>query len=217
MIEFRLEMNTDRAVNDVKDAIAKIRADLPRTIDEPIIQRIDVEGQSILTYRRVLGRHDARAAVLACRRCRRARIAGRSRASAASTAMAASIARSAISLDPDRLLALGITAGEVNRQIRATNVDLAGGRGEVGGQEQAIRTLAGARTVAELAETKIIAVRRPRGPPQGTRPRRGCRTPSRAPSAGSTSSPVVSFAVFRSKGSSELVGQGGRRQPASPS
>jgi hypothetical protein len=50
VIEFRLEVNTDRAVNDVKDAIAKIRADLPRTIDEPIIQRIDVEGQSILSY-----------------------------------------------------------------------------------------------------------------------------------------------------------------------
>ncbi len=46
-------------------------------------------------------------------------------------------------LDPDRLLSFGITAGDVNRQLRATNVDLAGGRGEIGGREQAIRTLAG--------------------------------------------------------------------------
>jgi multidrug efflux pump subunit AcrB len=44
VIEFRLEVNTDRALNDVKDAIAKIRADLPRTIDEPIVQRIEIEG-----------------------------------------------------------------------------------------------------------------------------------------------------------------------------
>jgi multidrug efflux pump subunit AcrB len=43
VVEFRLEVDTDRALNDVKDAIAKIRADLPRNIDEPIIQRIDVE------------------------------------------------------------------------------------------------------------------------------------------------------------------------------
>ncbi len=49
-MEFRLEVDQDRAVNDVKDAIDKIRADLPRTIDEPIVQRIDVEGQSILTF-----------------------------------------------------------------------------------------------------------------------------------------------------------------------
>src|SRR3954467_5615255 len=49
-IEFRLEIDTDRAVNDVKDAIAKIRMGLPRTIDEPIVKRIDVEGQSIQSY-----------------------------------------------------------------------------------------------------------------------------------------------------------------------
>ena len=42
--------HTDRALNDVKDAIAKIRSDLPRTIDEPIVQRIEVESQSIVTY-----------------------------------------------------------------------------------------------------------------------------------------------------------------------
>ena len=50
VMEFRLEINQDRALNDVKDAIARSAADLPRTIDEPIIQRIDVEGQSILTF-----------------------------------------------------------------------------------------------------------------------------------------------------------------------
>ena len=44
-----------------------------------------------------------------------------------------------VSLDPDRLLAMGVSAGEVSRQVRATNLDLGGGRGEVGGQEQAIR------------------------------------------------------------------------------
>ncbi|MEG9528450.1 MAG: efflux RND transporter permease subunit, partial [Hyphomicrobiales bacterium] len=38
-IEFRLEVNQDRATNDVKDAIAKIRQNLPRTIDEPIVSR----------------------------------------------------------------------------------------------------------------------------------------------------------------------------------
>jgi len=43
-----------------------------------------------------------------------------------------------VSLLPDRLMALGITALDVNEQLRATNVDLAGGRGEVGSQEQTI-------------------------------------------------------------------------------
>jgi multidrug efflux pump subunit AcrB len=34
-IEFRLEVSSDRALNDVRDAVSKIRADLPRNIDEP--------------------------------------------------------------------------------------------------------------------------------------------------------------------------------------
>src|SRR6202142_3948566 len=43
-------VDIDRALNDVKDQIAKIRTDLPRTIDEPIISRIDIEGLPIVTY-----------------------------------------------------------------------------------------------------------------------------------------------------------------------
>ncbi len=60
-----------------------------------------------------------------------------------------------VSLNPDRLLALGITAGEVNQQLRATNTNLAGGRGEVGGAEQSIRALASAGSVERLASTSI--------------------------------------------------------------
>src|ERR1700730_2459723 len=43
-------VDVDRALNDVKDQIAKIHTDLPRTIDEPIISRIDIEGLPIVTY-----------------------------------------------------------------------------------------------------------------------------------------------------------------------
>src|ERR1700677_3173545 len=43
-------VDVDRALNDVKDQIAKIRTDLPRTIDEPVISRVDIEGLPIVTY-----------------------------------------------------------------------------------------------------------------------------------------------------------------------
>jgi multidrug efflux pump subunit AcrB len=202
VIEFRLETNTDRAVNDVKDAIAKIRADLPRTIDEPIIQRIDVEGQSILTYGAsspgmTLEQISWHVDDVVARELQGLKGVGR-------VDRFGGVDREIrISLDPDRLLALGTTAGEVNRQIRATNVDLAGGRGEVGGQEQAIRTLASARSVAELAESKITLTggrevrlkELGRVEDSNSEPRSFGRLDK---------SPVVSFAVFRSKGSSEL-------------
>ena len=49
-ITFRLGTDTDRALNDVKDSVTRIRADLPRSIDEPMIRRIDIAGLPILTY-----------------------------------------------------------------------------------------------------------------------------------------------------------------------
>ncbi len=143
-IEFRLEVNPEQAKDDVRDAIDKIRTELPRSIDEPIIQKIDVEGQSIVTYAAIapamtlegLSWHVddvIKRALLGLKGVGRVERTG-------------GVDREIrILLDPDRLLSLGITASEVNRQVRATNVDLGSGRGEVGGQEQAIRILAGAR------------------------------------------------------------------------
>src|SRR2546429_3280353 len=60
-----------------------------------------------------------------------------------------------VSLDPDRLQAAGLTAVNVSQSLRGTNVDLAGGRAEIGKNDQAIRTLAGAKTLNDLAGTMI--------------------------------------------------------------
>ncbi len=154
MIEFRLEIDPDRALNDVKDAVARIRSDLPRTIDEPIIQRFDVVGLPIVTYA-------VRAPTLSIEELSwfvddtiKRRLQSVKGVSAVDRI--GGVTREIhVTLDPDRLLSLGITAGEVNAQLRATNVDLAGGRGEIADREQAIRTLAGKKTVANLAATSI--------------------------------------------------------------
>ncbi len=201
-IEFRLEIDTDRALNDVKDAIEKIRPELPRTIDEPTIQRIDVEGQAILAYAAVspgmtleqLSWHVddvIKRELLVVKGVGRVeRYGGVKR-------------EIRVLLDPERLLAYGVTAADINRQIRATNVDIGSGRGEVGNQEQAIRILAGAKSVAELSETKIAI---PGGRylrlsdlgrviDDAEEPRSFARLDGQ---------PVVSFSIFRSKGASEL-------------
>ncbi len=201
-MEFRLEINTDRALNDVKDAIAKVRADLPRTIDEPVIQRIDVEGQSILTYAAsapgmTLEELSWHVDDVIKRKVQGLKGVGRVERYGGVTR------EIVISLNPDRLLALGVTASAVNQQIRATNVDLGGGRGEVGGQEQAIRTLAGARSVASLGETRIVL-------PGGREVR--LKELGRVEDANSEprsfgrldGQPVVTFAIFRAKGASDL-------------
>jgi HAE1 family hydrophobic/amphiphilic exporter-1 len=49
-VEFQLETSADRAVNDVRNAMANIRSALPQSIEESSIQRVDVEGMAIVTY-----------------------------------------------------------------------------------------------------------------------------------------------------------------------
>src|SRR3546814_17688043 len=44
MVQFQLGTPVDRAVNDVRDAVTKIRSDLPEGILEPIVSRVDIEG-----------------------------------------------------------------------------------------------------------------------------------------------------------------------------
>ena len=202
VMEFRLEINQDRALNDVKDAIDKIRLDLPRDINEPIVQRIDVEGQSILTFAAsspgmTLEQLSWHVDDVIKRQLQGQKGVGR-------VERYGGVDREIrILLDPDRLLAFGITAAEVNTQVRATNVDMGGGRGEIGGQEQAIRTLAGARKVEELAETKILL-------PGGRHVRLSDLgqviddASEQRSFARLNGEPVVTFSVFRSKGSSEL-------------
>jgi HAE1 family hydrophobic/amphiphilic exporter-1 len=202
VMEFRLEINQDRALNDVKDAIDKIRLELPRDINEPIVQRIDVEGQSILTFAAsspgmTLEQLSWHVDDVIKRQLQGLKGVGR-------VERYGGVDREIrILLDPDRLLAFGITAAEVNTQVRATNVDLGGGRGKVGGQEQAIRTLAGARRVEELADTKIqlSGGRHVRLSDLGQVIDDASEQRSFARLGGE---PVVTFSVFRSKGSSEL-------------
>ena len=203
IIELRLEVSSDRAVNDVRDAMAKIRTDLPRGIDEPIIERIDVVGQSIQTFAvtapamtleglswfvddTVVRDLQGVAGVAQVKR-----IGGVTR-------------EIRVSLDPDRLASLGITAGAVNDQVRATSADLAGGRGELGTQEQSIRTLAASRTLAQVRATRIVL-------PGGREARLGdlatvedTYEEPRAFARLDGSTPVVAFAIYRAKGASDV-------------
>jgi hydrophobe/amphiphile efflux-1 (HAE1) family protein len=202
-IEFRLEVNSDRAINDVKDAIAKIRPELPRTIDEPIIQRLDIAGLPILTYavsapNMSLEQLSWFVDDVAARALQGLRGVGQ-------VQRIGGVDREIkVQLDPDRMLSLGITAGEVSRQLRATNVDIGGGRGEVAGQEQSIRTLAGARTVQEIGETTIAlpGARRIRLSDIATvtdgaaEQRRFARLDGRS---------VVAFGIVRAKGASDAT------------
>ncbi|GJD50004.1 Multidrug resistance protein MdtB [Methylobacterium crusticola] len=200
-IEFRLEVNTDRAVNDVKDAISKIRTNLPRTIDEPIINRVEIAGLPIMVYGAsapAMTPEDLSWFVddVVARQIQGLRGVG-------GVERLGGVAREVrVTLRPDRLLSLGITAADVNRQLRLTSADMAGGRAEVGGQEQSIRTLAASASLDTLAATSIVL-------PGGRKVRLdelatltdGAEEPRSF--ARLNGEPVVAFAISRASGASD--------------
>src|SRR3546814_883223 len=58
-------------------------------------------------------------------------------------------------LDPAKLQAQGITAAEVNQQLRQVNLNATGGRAEIAGAEQSVRVLGNAQDAYALGQTQI--------------------------------------------------------------
>src|SRR3546814_1732740 len=58
-------------------------------------------------------------------------------------------------LDPAKLQAQGITAAEVNQQLRQVNFNATGGLAEIAGAEQSVRVLGNAQYAYALGQTQI--------------------------------------------------------------
>ncbi|MCZ4091815.1 efflux RND transporter permease subunit [Sinorhizobium psoraleae] len=200
---FRMEVPTTQAVQDVKDAIDRIRSDLPTSIEEPIVSKVDVEGQAIQTFAvSSPGMTLEELSWFVDDTIKRA-IQGKSGIGRVDR-YGGSDREVRIELNEDRLNSFGITAADVNGQLRRMNMDLGSGRGQVGGSEQAIRTLGDTRDVAELSNTMISL-------PNGRFVRLsqlGTVTDTyEEPKSFSrfNGNPGVTFAVFRAKGASEVT------------
>lgn len=202
-IQFALETNTDRALNDVKDAVTRVRANLPQNVTEPLIQRVDVIGLPIVTYAAISpGKTPEQLSYFVDDVVKRALQGVRG---VAQVERIGGVEREIlVSLDPDKLQAVGLTAVNVSQILRGTNVDVAGGRAEIGKNDQAIRTLAGAKTLNELAGTMIPLF----GGGEIRLDDLGTVTDTiadRRTFARFNGEPVVALGIKRSKGASDVV------------
>lgn len=153
-IEFRLGVDLEKATNDVRNAVAGIRQTLPADVQEPIVQRIEFTAIPFANYVvRAPGMTPEELSwfvdnTLAKRLLSVQGVSQVSRDGGVSREIR-------IKLDPSRLEAFGVTAAQVSNQLRASNINLPGGRGEIGAQEQAIRTVGSAQSIEQLRETLI--------------------------------------------------------------
>ncbi|HWL63021.1 MAG TPA: efflux RND transporter permease subunit [Steroidobacteraceae bacterium] len=153
-IEFQFGTDMSQALDDVRDAVTRIRPDLPMDATEPYISRQTTVGDAVLTFAvasdklsdtelswfvdlsvmREMSGVDGVGQV--------SRVGGVDR-------------EVRVDLDPDRMAALGVTAADVSNQLVRTQVELPGGETRIGAQEQSVRALGTIGSVQELAALPI--------------------------------------------------------------
>ena len=154
MIEFQIGEDINQAVNEVKNAIDRIRGELPDGILEPQIFKANTSSQPIayfaveaddMTMEQLSWFIDDTVAK------RLLAIEGM-----ASVTRGGGVNREIlVTLDPARMQGLGVTASQVNSALRQANINAGGGRAEIGGTRQSVRVIGNAKTAYELSETNI--------------------------------------------------------------
>jgi len=200
--EFRLEKPSQEAVDDMRDAVARIRADLPGDLKDPVIAKVNLASSPILTYTISSARKDDEAlSWFVDNTVTKAMLSVRG---VGAVARVGGVTREIrVELDPARLLALRATAADVSRQLRQIQQEASGGRADVGGAEQSVRTIATVKSAEELAAMDITLAdgRRIRLSELATVSDTVAEQRSAALLNGQ---PVVGFEIVRSRGAGEV-------------
>jgi multidrug efflux pump subunit AcrB len=203
IVEFRLEKPVQEAVDDVRSAVQRVRADLPADLRDPVITKLELAGQPVLAFTIASNRMDEEALSwfvdneLSRKLLAVPGVGAVNRVGGVNREVR-------VALDPLRLDALGITAADVSRQLRQVQVESAGGRTDIGGGEQPVRTLATVGTARDIANLELAM-------PGGRKVRLADvadvsdTIAERRAAALLDGRPVVGFEVSRSRGESEVA------------
>lgn len=201
-VEFRLEKPTQEAVDDVRDAVSRIRADLPGDLKDPVVSKVNLSGAPILTYTVASPRMDDEAlSWFVDNTVSKALLSARG---VGAVARVGGVTREIrIELDPARMLALNATAADISRQLKRIQQEASGGKSDIGGIEQSVRTLATVRSADELGGMDIV-LSDGRHIRLDQVARISDTVGERRTAALLNGKPVVGFEVTRSKGAGEV-------------
>lgn len=204
-VEFILEKQIAEAVNDVRDAVARVRADLPSELRDPSVTKASTAGRVVLTFTAApskdskLDEQDLSWFVDNTVSKRLLTVPG----VGAVKRMGGVNREVRVELDAARMAALNVTAIEVSRRLRLVQQETPGGRGDVSGAEQSVRTIGTVKSAAELGPIdipladgrhirldQVAVVSDTKAEPRAVAMEDGQK--------------VVGFEIFRTKGASEL-------------
>ncbi|MFA5683923.1 MAG: efflux RND transporter permease subunit [Lysobacteraceae bacterium] len=206
-VEFSLDKDLNEALDDVRDAVTRVRTDLPADIEEPIVAKIEVTGGTLLTY--VVASDTLGEAELSWFVDNEVAKALYAVSGVGRVARSGGIEREVrVDLHADALATHGLSAGHVSRQLAASQGEFSAGRATQGSGEQAIRALGTVSSPQQLEQFPIMLSDGSQVPlaamadiVDGHAPRRQAALLDGVP--------VVAFEISRTRGSSELaVGDG---------
>ncbi len=166
-VEFVLEIPLSEALIESKDAVDRVRSDLPVDLLQPTVSAIHVAAEPLVTYAISSTRMDEEAlswfvqdtvgkTLLAVKGVGRfERIGGVDR-------------EVRVTVDPVKMAALGVSATEISRALKQGQMESSGGRAQIGHVEQSIRTVATVARAADLAAMPIALCVSIRWPPSPT-------------------------------------------------
>jgi multidrug efflux pump subunit AcrB len=208
-VEFRLEKNIQEALDDVRDAVQRVRSDLPGDLRDPQISKLNLSGSPILTYTVASEKMDGEAlSWFVDNEVSRALLTVKG---VGAVSRVGGVTREVhVEINPAKLLSLNATVADVSRQLRNIQQDASGGRTDLGGAEQSVRTIATVQSAEQLAAMDITLAdgRHVRLDRVATVTDTVAETRSTALLNGQ---PVVGFEITRSRGAGEVeVAQGVR-------
>ncbi|MDP2761715.1 MAG: efflux RND transporter permease subunit [Sideroxyarcus sp.] len=152
--EFRLERDSREALEDVRSTVSRIRGDLPREMLDPVINKVELSGKPLLTYAIAsTGMSEEELSWYVDNNI--AKLLLGVKGVGAVNRVGGVTRQVRVELDPLRLLALNLTTAEVSTRLREIQQEAPGGRTDLGGLEQSVRTLGTVKTAAELAQIEI--------------------------------------------------------------
>lgn len=153
-VSFKLEKDSEEALNEVRNAVDSVTADLPAQMETPSVTKVTLQSAPLVTYA-VRSDHlnetelswfvdnDMTKALLSVQGVGQvSRIGGIDR-------------QVHVDLDMTTMTSLGVTAAAVSAQLKSVQADTSGGLGEVGATRQTVRTLGAVASVEELASLRI--------------------------------------------------------------
>jgi multidrug efflux pump subunit AcrB len=202
MVQFAIGTDINAAVNEVKNAVDQVRGDLPEGILEPQVIKAQTSSEPIAYF--AVSADDMTIEQLSWF------IDDTVRKRLLSVPGMAEVERNggvnreiAVTLDPMRMKAQGVTATQINAALRQVNLNAAGGRAEVAGSRQAVRVLGNAASAFELSRMQV-------GISNGRTVRLSDVADVRdsfseiTSIAKSSGKPVVTFSIARARGESDV-------------